>query len=142
MITVQPSVFAGQEMIPLGVVVVAWVLVVGCVVVVRPVVVWSVVVGGGIVSVVSPVSVSIVIGGPVAVVIGWLDSPPAAPSSSSVAARATIAPAARATSRSEPSAIQSQTGDSRDQTIVRVYRGRGSGTSRRPHSRQYSWSGS
>jgi hypothetical protein len=122
--TVQPSVFAGQEMIPLGVVVVPWVLVVGCVVVVRPVVVVGrVVVGGGIVSVDSPVSVSMVIGGPVAVVSGgWLDSPPAAPSSSSVAARATIAPAARATRRREPSAIQSQTGDSRDQTIVRVYR--------------------
>jgi hypothetical protein len=69
--TVQPSVFAGQEMIPLGVVVVPWVLVVGCVVVVRPVVVVGrVVVGGGIVSVDSPVSVSMVIGGPVAVVSG------------------------------------------------------------------------
>ena len=40
--------------------------------------------------------------------------------SSSVAASATIAPAARATRRRARSAIQSQTGDSRDHTIVRV----------------------
>src|SRR5262245_60919337 len=115
-------------------VVVPWVLVVPCVLVVGRVVV----VGGSIVSVVSFVSVSIVTG---AVVEEIELKAPAAPSSSSVAASATIAPAVSATRRRAPSAIQSQIGDSLDQTIVRVYR-RGRGTSRSPHSRQYSCMGS
>ena len=46
------------------------------------------------------------------------DDPPSL--SSSVAASATIAPAASATSRRATRAIQSHTGDSRDQTIVRA----------------------
>jgi hypothetical protein len=83
-----------------------------------------VVVGGAMVSVVSSVSVSTVIGGvtvPVSVRDEALGAArPASPSSSSVAARATIPPAARATRSSAARAIQSQMGDSRDQTIVRV----------------------
>ena len=115
---VHPSVPAGQEMIVPDVVVVGCVLVVGCVVVVGSV---AVVVGGGIVIVDSPVSVSSVTGGGViGTVVGWLETPGEASLSSSVAASATIPPAARATRSSAPSAIQSQTGDSRDQTIVRV----------------------
>src|SRR5262245_23944650 len=115
-------------------------------VVVAPVVVPDVVVGS--VSVEGVVIVSIVIvevagpgGNPVAV-SSRLETPPPASASSSVAASATMAPAASATRSSAPRAIQSQTGDSRDQMVVLANRSRGSGTSRRPHSRQYSWSGS
>src|SRR5688572_16126126 len=122
--TVNPSVPDGQDMIvPLPPVVVVLVVMVEVEKVVDVEKVGKVVVvKGGIVIVDSPVGgwmvIDPVVGGPTGIVPS-LELAPAG-SSSSVAASATIAPAASATSRSATSAIQSQTGDSRDQTTVRV----------------------